>query len=420
MGWRHYCCGLALLLAGCSREAAAPASKDGATVDSRRGIAVAAPADQGERTSASTRAVAGQPDKLETKPEPAALNWAKAVEVAKLGGHRGATRVAFLPDSNRLVSADGSRVRLWDVAAGKELKKTNVAKEGQGLAALAVSRDGKKVVVGGYQFLALLDVPSLEVRHRQDLQKGMNALDVRSLALSPDGRSVLAGGLIDDRVLYDDKGNYRKGIDKATRNVILVRDTETWKDQQRLPIGPDHCYRLAYLPDGRRALVAFDEFEVTLVDLPSARKIRKYAAIRRFRAGGLAVSPDGTRFLFAQQSVLTKGAKESVLLYEVESGKKLREFHVPEFGVGANVNNFDEVAFSPDGRYACFVGRHKLDLTSKQYAVAPVFDVAAWKEVARFHFPRIATFGGVTFSPDGRLLAVSGGGHVSVYRAAKE
>jgi WD40 repeat protein len=274
--------------------------------------------------------------------------------------------------------------------------------------------------VGGYQFLAVIDVSSMAIRHRQDLKKGMHALDVRCLAFAPKHDRLLAGGLIDDRVLYDKKGEYLKGIDKGTKNVILVRDVATWKDYKRLPIGPDRCYRVAYLPDGRHALVAYDEFTMTLVDVENDTRIRKYPAIRQFRAGGLAVSPDGSKFLLAQQGILAKGEKEGVLLIDVQSGKRLQQLHLPEFGVGGNVNNFDAGAFSPDGKHACFVGRHKLDLTSKQYAVALVYDLAAWKEVARFHFPKTASFGGVAFSPDAQLLAVSAGdGVITVFRAGK-
>jgi WD40 repeat protein len=104
--------------------------------------------------------------------------------------------VAFTPDSQRLVTAGGQTVKIWDI----EAKAEPHALHGHGgdVIAVAVSPpDGRWIATAGEDTtIALWDVkslsktsPTLEPQHRLRGHTGM----VMSLAFSPDGRRLVSG-----------------------------------------------------------------------------------------------------------------------------------------------------------------------------------------------------------------------------------
>jgi len=101
-------------------------------------------------------------------------------EVGRFIGHTATvTRVAFLPDGRRAISAerDGAAVRLWDIATAKQIRCLNIDNARQ---ACALSTDGQWVACGGmYQRLRLMNFESGdEKRHFVD-QGGLILLAIR-------------------------------------------------------------------------------------------------------------------------------------------------------------------------------------------------------------------------------------------------
>jgi hypothetical protein len=98
--------------------------------------------------------------------------------------------VAFSSDGKRLVSAgaDGL-VRLWDVAAGKEVHRFKG--HAGAVKAVAWSHDGRTLLSGDEDKMARLwDVASGRLLHRLDGHDGA----VEAVALSPDGKTAASAG----------------------------------------------------------------------------------------------------------------------------------------------------------------------------------------------------------------------------------
>ncbi len=131
--------------------------------------------------------------------------------------------LALSPDGRYAFTSGYDKVgRLWDVKAGKELRRC----EGEFVAEeAAFSADGRLVLAGAYLF----DVATGKLRHCF----ADNAPGVYGAALSPDGRRALAG---------------------CTDNTVRLWDVATGQEI--------HCFRghtyyvrgVAFAPDGRTAL----------------------------------------------------------------------------------------------------------------------------------------------------------------------
>ncbi|MBY0231657.1 MAG: PQQ-binding-like beta-propeller repeat protein [Gemmataceae bacterium] len=110
--------------------------------------------------------------------------------LGKLPGHAsgGVRRLLFTPDDKKLVSAgfDG-HVRLWDLAAGKEVRAWKV--DTNTVFGLALSADGQTVATAAHGGLRLWDLATGTELPRP----GMKAHDCVAVAFSPDGKLVASG-----------------------------------------------------------------------------------------------------------------------------------------------------------------------------------------------------------------------------------
>jgi hypothetical protein len=188
---------------------------------------------------------------------------------------------------------------------------------------------------------------------------------VWSVAFSPDGKTIAAGG--EDR-------------------AILLWDAATSKELRK--VTANGCVCLAWSPDGKLLASgpggASKVHDPQLWDPATGKEVRRctgHTNICYF----VAFSPDGK--LLASASV-----DQTVRLWDVGTGKEVR-------AMSGHTNNVLRVAYAPDGKTVASVGD---DQTVR------LWDPAAGKEkyVLSGHAGQVLA---VAFSPDSRLVASGGG-----------
>jgi serine/threonine protein kinase/tetratricopeptide (TPR) repeat protein len=172
--------------------------------------------------------------------------------------HPAATRVVeFLPDGRRAVTGcvDGI-VRLWDLSSGAEVRRF-VEHKDKIDHGLALSRDGLRLVTGSEDRSVILwDVDKERpVRIFKDLPS-----PIYSVAISPDGRRLLAGGNGSFFVIKVDSGEVRMLLPGHKKGVWAV----------------------AFAPDGRHAASGGDDGQVIYWDLEAAKVDYQYDGGNQF------------------------------------------------------------------------------------------------------------------------------------------
>jgi WD40 repeat protein len=208
-----------------------------------------------------------------------------------------------------------------------------------------------------------------------------------SVALTPNGKQLVTG---------EDGGLFRIWDTTSGREVRALTEAKSQDaEESRLRIfGTLECARVS--GDGK-TLVTAKVRENTLI----AWDLEKAAEIRRLPCSIVTptcfdLSPDGKILLIANQNAID--------VWDLPGGKQIRQLHGHEQPVTT-------VAFGPDGKTAASFAQGSLRW----------WDVTSGKEIDSEKL--IATYATLTFSPDGKMLAVShhdaeGGGHVSIYDVA--
>ncbi len=200
---------------------------------------------------------------------------------------------------------------------------------------------------------------------------------IMSVAISPDGRYILAGS----------ENNVVRLWDVTTGNLV-----RTVKDDGGL--FSTVYVSVAFTPDGGRAVIGVGNNNVgrrgsiEVYDLTSGRLLYKDDEVRAVSA--LAVSPDGKTILYGSWGA-------SLRLRDMATGKDIRSFE----------GHTDEVwcvAFSPDGKSA---------LSGSWDKTLKLWDVTTGREIRSFtgHSGMVWA---AAFSPDGKR-AVSGSVGISMW-----
>jgi hypothetical protein len=241
-------------------------------------------------------------------------------ELRTLRGHnKRVETVVFLPDGRRALSGGLDKMlRLWDLDDGSELKQ--LAGHDNFVTSVAVSAGGRRALSGGvdrtvrvwdldkgkqirrfadhqdwsYRVclsadgrLALSGSPDGTVRLR-NLETGKATVfkpgsPVWSVALSPDGKRVLAGV----------GGEWVKGMwERGKDNRVHVWDAASEKELGQFVGHGDAVLCIAFSPDGRRILTAGTDKTVRLWDAATREELYRCAG-HTDRVAGVAFTPDG-------------------------------------------------------------------------------------------------------------------------------
>lgn len=271
----------------------------------------------------------------------------------------------FSPDFKTVASHESNKIKLSDVATGRE--RRTFGGHSPPIYGLAVSPDGRTVAagVGGGPAQVEGSIRLWDLTNKTTVRTLPASGYFTSLAFSPDSKLLASGNAL----WYGE---------------IVLWDVQTGSKVQRYqPPNSPSFYTLAFSTDGRILAAGSLDTKVRLLAVPTLAEVRTLtghsAAIDLVR-----FSPDGQTL----GSVSTDGM---VKLWNVSSGAELYSIK----GHSNNSVNFDRtsIAFSPDG---------KLLARGSRLAAASLWDVASGTLVHTFDGPGEL----VGFSPDGKLLAI--------------
>jgi WD40 repeat protein/transcriptional regulator with XRE-family HTH domain len=332
-------------------------------------------------------------------------------------GHTAAVaRVIVSQDDRTVLSLSSENMMiLWDLETGQAIHRFT---EEIG-PSVALSPDGRTVLAnaGDGSTLILWDLETGQKIRRFYGLRGA----IRNIEFSPDGRRALTAGQDGILILWDIATgqliNRFRGHEGEVMSIALSRDGLTvlsgsldgtlrlWdleggQVMRRFAGQKAWVFGIAYSPDGRTALTGSVDGTTILWDLQTGAEIRRYTGTDR--VGGVAYSPDGQTALIADGWLGQK--PRYIVLWDVNTGQEIRRF----VGHPAGLNS---VAFSPNGRMA---------VSSGVKGVVILWDVETGQEIRRFQGPDVP-YGAVTavFSPDGRtILSGFGNGEIILWDVA--
>jgi len=312
--------------------------------------------------------------------------------------------VAFSPDGKRIASAGGwaPQIKVWDVVTGQRIWSIR----GHDFWAYSVSfsPDGKLLASGGDNHVKLWDAATGS--HVMTL-RGHEAM-VYSVAFSPDGKSVVTGACDNMIRIWDISTGATtmilRGHEDVVEGVVFTPDgkslvshswdgtIKTWdmsaaREPLKLVGHSSIINSFAFSPDGKR-IVSGDGISIKLWDVESATELKTLCRDNGLIPSAVAFSPDGKRIALREYSGTCR-------IWDAATGDLLTILHGPR----PYIRPTGGMAFSPDGNLMAFSGG--IDKTVK------VLDVTKGNEVATLtgHASLVCS---VAFSPDGRLIAAGG------------
>jgi WD40 repeat protein len=308
----------------------------------------------------------------------------------------GSHDLAFSPDGKILATAHGynadpGEVKLWDTSTGVNLATLPVPREG--VSALAFSPDGKFLAgsvcpLGSPQPAGIIVVWDVGSRREVWTLRG-HAKRIATVVFSPDGKTLASGGE-DKTVRFWDLSSGRE-TGRIEGNHGWVRSVSYAPDGKTLAIGTGLTLKLWDVPGNHLRAVLEPEAE-------------------RFWVLSVAHSPDG-RTLAAAGAVVDQRDRVQagqVRLYDVAQDRPARRPELvsdrqePDAALPQNL--FSSVTFTPDGRRVVAVAMQKIR----------IWDVATGTEQDAFERGSSSTLDRLAISPDGRWLAITGPGQVSI------
>ena len=276
-----------------------------------------------------------------------------------LRGHRaGLNSIAFSPDGKRMVSGGWRDIKIWDIAAGKEL--ITLKGHPESVWAVDFSPDGKRVASGHWDGNVRLwnSVTGKKTfTLKGEVLDGGAAAMVECLAFSGDGKRLASGGYKNVRV-WDCIGGNELFRFEACRGAVLS---------------------VVYSPDGKRIAAGGDHGPIKLWNAAKWGELLTVKGESNYTQT-IAFSADG--------KLLASVRRGFVQVWDSTTGKELLSIKRPSVEMRS-------VAFSPDGKILASGGGCE---------TIKLHDVATGKELGS-----LETYSGwamsLAFFPDGKRLA---------------
>jgi WD40 repeat protein len=260
--------------------------------------------------------------------------------------------VLFTPDGETLLTTEPEGLRIWDVSSGSLIWALRI----NHIYEIQFLPDNKTIMIMGEE-LSLWDIQT----GKRLLVIGGYQLQLTSVALAPDGKTVLTGNYDGTARLWD----------LRTGKIIHIFGT------------PEEHYNAilstALSSDGKFAAMGFYDGVVTVWNLQSGMEL--YTISLDSQVSKIAYAPDGETFLTA---TLT-----AVQLWDASSGKLLATF---------DANN---AAFTPDGKM--IIGLKNTPTSVK----IQLWD--AESQILLHISPEYEQITSVSYTPDGSAVLI---GHV--------
>jgi RNA polymerase sigma factor (sigma-70 family) len=192
-------------------------------------------------------------------------------------------------------------------------------------------------------------------------------------ALSPDGRTLAA----------------------AAGRSLIFWDMATGRPLRRFPFDPFlHC--LAFAPDGKSVAIGGEDCIIHRIDSSSGKEFQRFAGHREANdQHGIYRGIRGVAFTSDGSKLISWGSDNTVRVWEAKSGKELRQLGPHELGE----KNWYISGLSPDGKLLA------VSKNEPQHTPLHLWKLETGKEIPQRTYPNAS--GGVAFSPNSKILAIS-------------